>query len=134
MKKLIPAHRTIPLAIAVTGCLIGANLAIAQEVTEEIIVRAPIERTQVKTVNGSFAKTEIIELNRFVNISDLDLTKHADVIELDGRIEAMAKESCQKLSDMFPLDRSEPAEMGRCKKHAIASAEKQKKQAIAAAH
>ena len=134
MKNTIPTHRTLSLALAVTGCFIGANMAVAQDVVEEIVVRAPIERIEVKRSVGSSSRTEIIELNRYISIADLDLTKHSDVNELDARIEAIAKESCQKLSDMFPLHRSDPAELNSCKKKAIASAKKQKEAAIAAAH
>ena len=134
MNTTIPTKRTLSLALAVTGLFFGANLAVAQDVTEEIVIRAPIERIDVRSTSASVGKAEIIELKRLVSIADLDLTKYADVNELDSRIDTVAKESCQQLSDMFPLDRSDPADMIRCKKKAIASAKKQKDSAIAAAH
>ena len=134
MNNMIPTNRTLSLALAVTGLVFGASLAVAQQVTEEIIVRAPIERTDVRSISTSVAKVEIIELKRLVSIADLDLTKYADVNELDSRIDAIAKESCQHLSDMFPLDRSDPAEMKRCMKKAVASAKGQREEAIAAAN
>lgn len=132
MNITIPIHRTISLALAVTGLFIAANLAADQQETEEIVVKAPFERIKVRSAPGSSLDAEIIELKRQVNIADLDLTKPADVKELDARINAIAKESCQKLSDMFPMDHSDPVEMNRCVKSAIASANKQKELAIAA--
>jgi len=134
MKNTIPTHRTMSLALAVTGLFFAANLTADQQVTEEIIVRAPFERIEIKSASGSSLNSEIVELQRHVSIADLDLSKYADVNELDSRISAVAKESCQKLSDMFPLDRSDPAEMLRCTKSAIASADDQKEMVIAAAN
>jgi len=134
MKNITATHRTLSLALALTGVFIVTNLAVAQNTTEEVIVRAPIERVNVKSVPGSVAKVEIIELNRYVSFADLDLSKPADVAMLDTRIAAVANESCQKLSDMFPLDRSDPNEMNRCVKKAIASAGNRKDRVIAAAH
>ncbi len=132
MKNTIPTHRTMTLALAVTGLFFAANLTADQQVTEEIIVKAPFERIAVKSVPGS--KAEIVELQRRLSIADLDLSKYADVNELDSRIGAIAKESCQKLSDMFPVDRSDPTEMLLCTKSAITSANDQKEMAIAAAN
>ena len=134
MNKSISIYRTLSLALAFTVALIASNLAVAQQDTEEVIVRAPIERVKDTRTVGSVATTEIIELNRYVSYSDLDLTKVADVATLDERITATAKESCKKLSNMFPLDRSDPAEMGRCVKKAVSGAGTRKAKAIAAAH
>ena len=134
MKYTIPAYHTMSLALAVTGVFFGANLAIAQEVNEKIVIVAPYELTKVKSPTSAQLglTTEIWELKRLVNIDDLDLTKYADVTKLNSRIESVAKESCQKLSDMFPLNPSNPVEMRRCKKKAIASTKKQTERAIAA--
>ena len=133
MKYTNPKHRTIPLVLAFTGFFIAADLAVAQDVTEEIIVRSPVERTEARIPIGSSVTTQTIELNRHVNFVDLDLTKYEDVKELDTRIIAIAKESCEKLSEMFPLDRSDLTEINSCMKKAIASASKQKERAIASA-
>jgi len=134
MNNSISLHRTLSLALAFAGVFIASNLAVAQVTTEEIVVRAPIERSVVKSSPGSVAKSEIIELNRYVSITDLDLTNVEDLAELDTRIVAVAKESCQNLSDMFPLERSDPLEMNRCVKKAVSGAEKRKQRAIAAGH
>jgi UrcA family protein len=133
MNKSISIYRTLSLALAFTVVLIASNLAVAQQDVEEVIVSAPIERVKDTHTIGSIATTEVIELNRYVSYSDLDLTKVADVATLDERIAGTAKESCQALSDMFPLDRSDPAEMGRCVKKAVSGTKKRKNKAIAAA-
>ncbi len=135
MNNTFPAHCTIFLALVATGLLFEANLAVAQQASEEIeeiVVRAPSEHHDFGRTVGY--KTEMIELRRRVNFADLDLNKHVDVNELDTRIEAVAKGSCEKLSDMSPLNRLDPAQMRRCTKNAIASAENQKRLAIAAVH
>jgi UrcA family protein len=134
MKYTIPAHCI--MSLAVTGVFFGANLAVAQEEIERIIIRAPYERIEIKKSAATHPpfKTEIVELKRLVNINDLDLTKTADVTELNSRIESVAKESCQKLSDMFPLESTDPAEMHSCERKAIASARKQIEQVIAEAN
>ncbi|NIM21450.1 MAG: UrcA family protein, partial [Candidatus Latescibacteria bacterium] len=64
-----------------------------KEVIDEIIeVEAPIERS-----------TETIALKRQVSFADLDLSKHSDVIELEKRVEIVAKEACEKLEEMYPF-------------------------------
>ena len=118
---------TMSLAFALAGFFVTANLAIAQQLTEEIVVLAPIERPDIK---GPGAKTELIEINRVVSFADLDLRNKEDVAILDTRIANVAAESCQKLSDMFPLNRSNPAERVRCTNIAIAGANKQIELAI----
>ena len=136
MKDTILSNFTIYRALAVTAVLCGANLAVAKEVTEKIIIRAPYKGIEIKRSNVAHPglKTEIIELKRFVNIDDLDLTKHTDVIKLNQRIHNLAKESCKKLSEMYPFNPSDLSEMHRCKRKAIASTKKQTERAFAAAH
>ena len=121
------------LALAATGLVIKTDPAIAQQaskVIEEVVVEAPITVRQIgRTPIG--AKIELIELKRRVSYGDLDLSKHADVIELETRVETISKESCQKLSDMFLLDSA--TEKRRCIKKAIESTEEQVQAAIVAA-
>lgn len=135
MKNTFRTHCTMFFALVTTGLFIGPAVAQqASEEMEEIIVRAPIGIHELGRSSAAGSKTRIIELKRRVSFADLDLSKHADINELDTRIEAAAKESCEKLSDMFPLNWEGPAERRRCAKNAIASAEKQKGLAIAAVH
>ncbi len=122
------------LALAATGLVFKTGPAVAQqasEVMEEVVVEGPITVRQVGRANIIGARIEVIELKRRVSYADLDLNKHADVIELETRVETIAKESCEKLSAMYPLDSA--TERRRCIKKAINSAEKQVQAAIVAA-
>ena len=122
------------LAFAATALVISTDPAVAEEANdtmEELVVEAPFSIRQVE--RGAFgATTELIELKRHVSIADLDLSKHADVIELETRVEAVSTESCDQLSDMFPLDL--PSAKRSCIKKAIQSAEEQMQAAIVAAN
>ena len=102
------------LAVAATGFVLQPGSAVAQqdsEVMEVVVIGAPITVRQVGQTNIG-AKIELIEIKRRVSYADLDLSKHADVIELEGRVETVSKESCKKLSAMYPLDSA--TERRRC--------------------
>jgi UrcA family protein len=134
MNQFNTTYRTLSMALAFAGLFTATSLAVAQNVTEEIIVRAPAERVMDVSPVGSPVKIKDIEINRYVSITDLDLSNSEDVIELDVRIEAVAKESCQNLSDMFPLNPPNATQMSSCIKKAVASARKQKELAITVGH
>jgi UrcA family protein len=137
MRKTFLVYYATFLALTATGLVINTDLAVAQQgsgETEEVVVIAPVERHQVVGRSGTTgAPMELIELRRQVSYADLDLSKSADVTELETRIEASAKESCEKLSRMFPTTPSDWREIQSCTKKAINSAEEAKKAAIAAA-
>lgn len=134
MNNLITRNRTLTMSLAFAGIFAVTNLAVAQQTTEEIIVRAPKERVFDVTTVGSLVKVEYAEVNQYVSISDLDLSRSADVEELDIRIETVAKESCQKLSDMYPFDRLDALLMNTCVDRAVRSAGKQRTSAISVGH
>jgi UrcA family protein len=124
------------LALATIGLVFKSDPAIAQQATEgieEIVVEAPFVRLQGKRMAGSIIKADVIEFRRRVGYDDLDLSKYADVTELKTRIETTAKESCEKLSDMFPPDPSDRREIQRCTNTAVDGTEEQLQAAIAAA-
>ena len=126
------------LALAATGLVFKTAPAIAQQAAEEleeIVVEAPIVRHVVaRTTTPGGAKIETIGLSRRVSYADLDLSKHVDVIELETRIKSTAKESCEKLDDMFPLVKpSGRQEIRRCTDKAINSAAGQVQAAVVAA-
>jgi UrcA family protein len=79
------------------------------------------------------ARTEVIELRRRVSYADLELGNESDVAELETRIEAIAKDACKKLSDMFPLSPSDRDEIRRCTNQAVDGAKEEMQEAIAAA-
>lgn len=123
--------------LVATGFLMNSDQAYAQQADEpmpEIIaVEAPIERQQVGTRDSTGMTTELIVLKRQVSFADLDLKKHEDVVELENRIEIIAKEACDKLDELYPLPASGLVERRRCTMKAIESAEASMQAAIAAA-
>lgn len=116
--------------VGMTGAPAIAQQA-AEEAIEEIVVYAPVERRQRKWSKGGWV--EVIELSRRVTFTDLDLSKYADVTELETRIETTAKGACEQLVEMFPLDKSDKDDVRRCTQKAIKGAEEQLQAAIAAA-
>jgi len=123
------------LAFATTGLVIKSDLAIAQQAAEEIeeiVVEAPVNRHQVGGPAILGARIEVIELNQRVSYADLDLSKQADVSELETRIKITAKESCEQLSDMFPTNRWSSLEIQRCTNQVVGGTEDQVQAAIAA--
>ena len=105
---------------------VSAQRAVAQDdgrlIMEEVIVVAPrlVKReTLGRTATG--ADVERITLTRRVSYSDLDLTRHADVLELESRVSNMAETACAQLADLFPLDTDDP-QNADCVRHAKASA------------
>lgn len=134
MKYTNLKHLTISFALAITGLFIITGQAIAQQTTEEVLVLTAIDKSEARVPIGSSVETQTVNINRHVSFADLDLTSQSDVSELDTRIGEVAKESCEELSDLFPLDRSDMTEMNICMKRAIASVSEQKEMAIATAN
>ncbi|NNC38435.1 MAG: UrcA family protein [Hyphomonadaceae bacterium] len=91
---------------------------------DEIIVEAPIRHRKEQSLASPTTKVEIIQLTRRVSFADLDLTKAEDVKTLKLRIERIAKDSCRKLSKLYPLSTSRVTERKRCAKAAIKESEK----------
>jgi UrcA family protein len=117
---------TFSLVSGAVSVLAAAGLAIAQEPVEEmeeITVEAPIVSRMVGGPAVIGAKTEVIELRRRVTYADLDLSKQADVIELETRIRAAAEESCEKLHDAIPWNPWDRQEIQRCTNQAVGGSE-----------
>ena len=137
MKNISRIYCTSLLILTTTGLLGSTGLAVAQQSgqkMEEIVVTAPVQSH--RTVGRSYAtgaSIEVIELRRTVGFADLDLSQHKDVMELENRIAAVAKESCEKLSEMFPISLSKQSEIQGCMAKAIRSADEMKQAAIEAA-
>jgi UrcA family protein len=115
-----------------TGLLTGSGVALGQgNKLEEIVVVAP--RAVTRTVVGRTStggKVEEISLTRHVPFADLDLSRHADVMELEKRVADVAKESCEQLAKLYPLS---PPDAPDCVKAAQAGAKDQMDKAVAAA-
>jgi len=138
MKKAILVYCATFMSLATAGIFTGIAPAAAQqpgdEAEEVVVVGAPIQRNR-KVDRGTYGNSvEVIELMRQVSYADLDLTKYADVTEMEARIEATAKESCEQLSEMFRLDMPNKDEVTECTKTAIREAKEKLQLAIAAAN
>lgn len=132
MYKKIFTRRSTHLFFFTAGALAGlvtaSNCAIAQEQQlPQITVTAPRVGHKLIGVGPTGVPIESASVSFQVMISDLDLTKPANVSELDRRIEAMAKDACADLDKIFVSP--DP----HCVAGAIASTGDQKKRAIAAA-
>jgi len=125
MNHLISKYRTLSIVLVFTGLFTATNLAVAQQTAEEVIVKVQSERVVDISPVGSQVKVHKVEINQLVSISDLDLSKPADADEFVVLVTDIAEESCQKLSNLFPLDRSNPMEMSTCVKNAVEGAKKQ---------
>lgn len=129
-------------ALALTGFFIDSGPVVAQEVhgdqtgdaIEEVVkVEVQVERHRVKSKPGSFITTEIVELRKHVEFADLDLSKQADVKELERRIETTAKEACEELDEIKPFPAWTRVDVRRCVEEAIADTDAELETVVAAA-
>lgn len=122
------------LAAALLACgaaAVSAQTARVGEPVFELTVVAPrLVRRPATRENATGAPVELVSLTRRVSYSDLDLAKPADVLELDRRIEAVAREACEQLAGVFPLS---DARTPDCVAEAVAGAKTQAERAVAAA-
>jgi UrcA family protein len=106
----------------------------AGTVIDEVVVRAPMDR-EIVTRRAVGSPEKIIELRRSVSFADLDLSKPEGVLELERRIEMLARDSCEMLEEMFPLERlDDAASIRRCTKEAISGTEDELRNVVAAAN
>lgn len=108
----------------------GVDEETIEEIEEIVVVRAPIERETRQPMGPGHPKTEVIELTRQVSFSDLDLSRHRDVVELRKRIETTAERACERLNEMFPVTREGVTGTARCVQRAVKDAEEQLQAAL----
>jgi UrcA family protein len=112
-----------------------SDAVLAQQTEEngldEITVTAPrLVTKQVVGRTSAGSKVELITLQRRVSYADLDLALHANVTQLETRVNDIAQEACDDLAKMYPL--SDP-KTPDCVRAAVAAAKPQLDAAIAAA-
>jgi len=140
MKNAFLVNCATFLSLVAAGMFFSVSQAAAQEeqtgdeAEEVVVVGAPIQRNRQVDRGTYGTPVEVIELSRQVSYADLDLSKYADVMEMEARIEATAKESCEKLSDMFRLDSPNTDEVKTCTQAAIKEAKERLQVAVAAAN
>jgi UrcA family protein len=126
------AWRVANLA-AIGASICGLSGAYAQQSApkvEEIVVIAPWSVGKKVVGQTPTGKEELISLTRHVYYGDLDLAKHADVMELEKRVSDIAKDSCDQLAKMYPVSGHNSP---NCVDKAAASAKPQIDKLIAAA-
>jgi UrcA family protein len=106
--------------------------AAAQDATEDelwITVVAPrLERESVgRTVTG---RSEIVAITHRVSYAGLDLTKQADVKELEQWVGESAQTACEQLAVLYPVA---DLDTRACVREAVRDATVQVEQAVAAA-
>jgi UrcA family protein len=94
-------------SVAQTDAAAGAPPPPSSQVTEEIIIRAPevVRRPLPRSGPGTppgLTNPEIISLTSAVRYADLDLSKAADVAELQQRVRDAAQELCRVLDLRYP--------------------------------
>jgi len=146
MKKIKAVSCTM-LSAFVVSVAIGSGLAAAQQpqqsIDEVVVIAKPVTiRTAPPVTMGTPVNTgtvgrstigapiELIELRGRVSYADLDLTKQADLAELDKRLNDAAKEACKDLARLYPVGHRDTRS---CIGEALDSAKEQKQVVIAAA-
>jgi UrcA family protein len=138
--------RTAHLALAAVGALLGGSVIVTGSaagqqisgkpaVTDEITIVAPytVHRKIVGRTTAGIPVEEI-SLSRKVSFAGLDLTKHADVVEFEKRINDVAKEACKQLNTLYPEALYPPVDTDLdCVKEAVADGLKQANRVIASA-
>ena len=124
------------IAIVATGVAMGMALgfsaiALAADELPEVVVQAgPVAKAVVGRALGSGAPIESVTVDYHVSYADLNLIKHADVMALNKRVESAARDACQQLDELYPIERPK---LQQCMDDAIRAANERVQSAISAA-
>lgn len=128
--------RAAAITLLASGLGLTAATANAQQSTESleeiVILEAPVEVRYPDANRSVGSPREAVELRRRVSYADLDLTRSADVNELEDRIDVTAEETCERLAEMFS-PYMDSGETRTCVRRAVAGASDQLENAIAMA-
>lgn len=122
--------RILGPALLAVGLCIGTAVLADNELPTIKIEAAVINKKVIATTDIG-VPTEEVTITRRISYSDLDLTKYSGTTALKQRVKEAAQLACKQLDELYPLEESESP---RCVKEAIASADHQVEEAIAAAH
>jgi UrcA family protein len=90
---------------ATTGSSAPAQAPASHEENEQIIIHAPelvVKRAPISGRSYNLQNAEVVTGEKALSFADLDLSKPADVMELQKRISDTAKDICQDLSRRYP--------------------------------
>ena len=96
----------------IAGAMIG-GIALGQQIPE-VTVQASRIITKT-TAAGHDAADRIVDLSLTYGVSyaGLDLTKHADVMELEKRVTDTAGKACRELNRQYPIDAQPEADCAK---------------------
>lgn len=119
--------------IAITAAASAPAGAQVGSQTAQVTVQAShnVHRRQIG-MSETGIPLEEISLSRHVSYADLDLTSAQGLDELDKRIETTAKEACQQLKTLYPLEQWE-TDNAACVADAVHGAKEQLHAALVAA-
>lgn len=122
----------VSLGLVATVLVMQINPAAAQ-MTEEQLEKIVVETPAVVTRDERTGREQLEsrKLRRSVRYSDLDLTLHKDVEELEGRIATAAQEICKELAEENPRLRNPET---TCIRNAVDSATEKFDVIVAAAN
>ncbi len=104
-----------------TVCLIALGQVpafAAEKKLEEITVMAPRITSEQRT-SPPYGKTIVANKSARVDISDLDISRTADMNEVRNRVEEAAQRICKQLSDELPFGQPDTPE---CVRRAVSDA------------
>lgn len=117
MKNVVARHKA-QLGLAAASVLVAAGLLVANSsaiaqpadgsapqitVTGSRVVKQTIGRSAT-----TGAAIEVVKIGREVSYGDLNLSTHAGVTKLEDRVKATAKDLCEELNKLYPLEPKDP--------------------------
>lgn len=105
MLKTILHSCYMPVVGATVGLALAASYAFAADQQPEIVVEATAPVHSAPTGQGApgGATIDMLSVRYHVHLGNLDLTKHADVVALEGQIKAAAAKGCKEIHEQYPL-------------------------------
>lgn len=89
------------ISLVIVGAALG--VAVAAEMPQIVVeATAPVhaERTNQGAPGG--AQVDLLSVKYHVHLAGLDLTKHADVMQMEEQIKVAARKACAAIKDQYP--------------------------------
>ncbi|HEX4051287.1 MAG TPA: UrcA family protein [Steroidobacteraceae bacterium] len=127
---LVTTAVTLIAGLGIAGASIAVAAPAVNELPEVVVEAGPAIKTIVGQAYGTGAPIEKTTMDYHVSYADLDLVKHADVLELNKRVETAAHTACQQLDELNPIERPK---LRSCMDDAVRGASQQIREAITSA-
>ena len=97
--------RSACLRAAIAVFAFGGAYAYAAEVPQVIVeATAPVHVEKATAGAPSAARVDLLSVKYHVHVEGLDLTKHADVVQLQNEIQVAAKKACASIKEQYPMN------------------------------